>query len=267
MTSTPVTMLGQNPRSGAVVRVLQEQGHLVTDDAPLVLVMAEDYAAAQKLVDSVSGGIGGRDLVNLTSGTSEQAQGMAARVTAHGGRYLDGALMAHPEHVGRGDTVLVYSGAAELYDHHEGVLQQLGRATYLGADPGAAALYDLAMLNFAWATLVGFLQTSALLRTGQVAAGTAAPLLTHWLATTVTDVIEDYAAQVDEGRYPGDEEWLELDFPLMDHLVEATEARGLDAGLPRLVRTLTAKGIAAGNGSDSFASLVEVIGHGPGSCE
>jgi hypothetical protein len=119
------------------------------------------------------------------------------------------------------------------------------------------------MLNFAWATLIGFLQTAALLQTAQVTATTAAPLLTHWLTTTVTDVIEDYATQVDQGHYPGDEEWLELDFPLMDHLVEATDVRGLDTELPRLVRTLTAKGIAAGHGNDSFASLVEIVGARP----
>jgi 3-hydroxyisobutyrate dehydrogenase-like beta-hydroxyacid dehydrogenase len=260
MTSMRVAMLGENPRSSAVVGFLQEQGHVVTDDAPLVLVMAEDYAEARGLVGSVGGGIGGRDVVNLTSGTSEQAREMAAWVTAHGGRYLDGALMAHPEHVGRPDTVLVYSGAAEVYGRHEAVLRRLGSATYLGTDPGTAALYDLAMLNFAWATLIGFLQTAALLQTAQVAATTAAPLLTHWLTTTVTDVIEDYATQVDQGHYPGDEEWLELDFPLMDHLVEATDVRGLDTELPRLVRTLTAKGIAAGHGNDSFASLVEIVG-------
>lgn len=282
----PVAVIGLNARSEAVIRALAERGHPVgvwdagdaTDSGPapgtvrraaspaeavaagdLVVVLTEDYGAAQQALGPAASEIADRDVVNLTSGTSAQAQEVAAWVAARGGRYLDGALMAHPEHVGHPDTVLVYSGSAELYERHEAVLRRLGSATYLGPDPGSAALYDLSMLNFAWATLVGFLQTSALLATGDVPARTVAPLLTHWLSTTVADVIRDYAEQVDTGRYPGDEEWLELDAPLMDHLVEATEERGLDPELPRLIQALTSKGIAAGHGSDSFASLVEII--------
>ncbi|MFC7591953.1 hypothetical protein ACFQYP_55760 [Nonomuraea antimicrobica] len=35
--------------------------------------------------------------------------------------------------------------------------------------------------------------------------------------------------------------------------------RGLDTALPELVRSLTARGIDAGHGRDSFASLIELI--------
>ncbi|GAA1952302.1 hypothetical protein [Amycolatopsis minnesotensis] len=90
-------------------------------------------------------------------------------------------------------------------------------------------------------------------------AETLTPLLTRWLGTTVADVIGEYAGQLDAGEYPGDGEWLELDAPLMGHLVRACEEHGLDAGLPRLIESLTAKGIAAGLGEKSFASLAELI--------
>ncbi len=92
-----------------------------------------------------------------------------------GGHYLDGALMAHLEHVGQPETVLVYSGSHEVFQRHQGSLAHIGGATYLGPAPGTAALYDVAMLNFAWATLIGFLQTSALLGTAQVQDTTVAP--------------------------------------------------------------------------------------------
>lgn len=79
------------------------------------------------------------------------------------------------------------------------------------------------------------------------------------MSTTLTTVIADYARQIDNGKYPGDEEWLELDAPLMDHLVLAAEEHGLGTALPRLVRSLTRQGIEAGYGRDSFASLIEII--------
>ncbi|CAM3335434.1 NAD(P)-dependent oxidoreductase [Kibdelosporangium persicum] len=246
-------MVGANPRGKAIAAVLgaSESG---LQQADLVVLCVEDYAQIPELPP-------GPDVVNLTSGTSEQAVEAGIRF---GARYLDGALMAHPEHVGRPETVLVYSGSREVFDRHSELLARLGRTTYLGPDPGTASLYDAAMLNFAWATLIGYLQTATLLGTASVRAETFTPLLTDWLKSTVVDVISDYAGQIDAGRYPGDEEWLELDAPLMRHLITATEQRGLDSALPRLIESLTARGIAAGRGAESFASLVEVIrGGGP----
>ncbi|ALG07041.1 NAD(P)-dependent oxidoreductase [Kibdelosporangium phytohabitans] len=249
-------VVGTNPRAGAIAAAL---GVPAAETAPaqadLVVVCVEEYARIPPLPD-------GADIVNLTSGTSGQAAGAANLFT---GRYLDGALMAHPEHVGRPETVLVYSGSPEVFARNESQLARLGSATYLGPDAGTASLYDAAMLNFAWATLAGYLQTAALLTSAGVAARAFTPMLNEWLRTTVADVIDDYAGQIDAGSYPGEEEWLELDEPLMRDLITVTEQRGMDAALPKVVQALTARGIAAGRGAESFASLVEVIrGGGPG---
>ncbi|GAB2581853.1 NAD(P)-binding domain-containing protein [Streptomyces capparidis] len=284
-----VTVIGLNPRGAALARALAAAGSAVTvwDEpgpaseappvegavladslraafaaAPLVVLCVDDYDGVRRVLDRAEPYLASVDVVNLTSGTSAEAERADAWTGARGGRYLDGALMAHPEHVGRPETVLVYSGSPTVFERHRALLGHLGGATYLGAAPGTAALYDVAMLNLAWATLIGFLQTAALLGTAQVPATTVAPLLTGWLSTTVTGVINDYARQVDDRHYPGDQEWLELDAPLMDHLIEAGRARGLDTALPELVKSLTARGIAAGHGRDSFASLVEIIRDG-----
>ncbi|MEN3610591.1 NAD(P)-binding domain-containing protein [Plantactinospora sp. ZYX-F-223] len=289
-TGTRVTVIGLNLRAAALARALAAAGDAVTvwdevgtlSEAPsaedvsradslqaaitaasLIVVCVDDYDSVQRVLRRADPHVTSADVVNLTSGTSAQAEQVAAWMDARGVRYLDGALMAHPEHVGRPETVLVYSGSHEVFERHEAALRHLGAATYLGASPGTAALYDVAMLNFAWATLIGFLQTAALLAAAQVPATTVAPLLTRWLAATVTEVITDYAQQVDDRHYPGDDEWLELDAPLMDHLIEAARASYIDTSLPVLIKSLTDQGIAAGHGKDSFASLVEVI-RGPG---
>lgn len=270
--AVPVTVLGANPRAAAIAHQLGKVGLAVTVwdtgheaplasalDAKLVVVCLENYDALWPLLGADEHRLAGRDVVNLTSGTEAEAETAAARLTAQGVRYLDGALMAHPEHVGDPHTVVVYSGSAEVFRRHERLLSTLGSATYLGENVASAALYDVAMLNFAWATLIGYLQSATLLGTAGVRASTLTPLLTGWLRTTVVDVIDTYAGQIDAASYPGDEEWLDLDYPLMGHLIRATESRGLDSAMPRLIEALTARGIAAGHAKDSFASLVEVI--------
>ncbi|MDT0268010.1 NAD(P)-dependent oxidoreductase [Streptomyces sp. DSM 44915] len=274
-TTAPLLILGTNPRAAALAATLTAAGRTTVsfgpeqlprlarqfglEDTRLILLCEESPEAAEAALAALPAPLARRDLVNLTSGTGAQAERAAARATARGANYLQGALMAHPEHVGDPATVLVYGGSGEVFARNEAELRLLGDATYLGPAVGVVPLYDLALLNLAWATLVGFLQTAALLGTAGVTARSVVPLLTRWLGTTVADVIGGYAAQVDEGHFPGDGEWLELDAPLMEHLREATEAHGLDAGLPLLVQSLTARGVAAGHGRASFASLIEVI--------
>ncbi|RSM89675.1 NAD(P)-dependent oxidoreductase [Kibdelosporangium aridum] len=106
-------MIGANPRAKAIANALDP----VVGQADLVVVCAEDYSAVPDVP-------AGPDIVNLTSGTTEEAIEAAKRFP---GRYLDGALMAHPEHVGRAETVLVYSGSPEVFARHEKPLPGLVR--------------------------------------------------------------------------------------------------------------------------------------------
>ncbi|WP_435109884.1 NAD(P)-dependent oxidoreductase, partial [Nocardiopsis synnemataformans] len=284
-TNVPVTVVGLNARGAALAQALAahtavtvwkgvdplseaspvegvshaESAREAFTAAPLIMMCVDDYDHVQRILEQAEPHLSSVDVVNLTSGTDDQAEQVAAWLGVRSGDYLDGALMAHPEHVGDPDTVLVYSGSRSVFDRHAATLARLGSPHYLGPDPGTAALYDVAMLNFAWSTLLGFLETAALLGTAQVSATSVSPLLTRWLSGTVTEVITDYASQVDDRHYPGGQDWLELDAPLMDHLIEAGRARGVDTALPELIRSLTAKGIEAGHGQASFASLVEVI--------
>lgn len=282
MIEMDVAVVGNNARGAALSRALIAVGHTVTtydpagepppagaahvDDvstllaaADVLVLCAEDADLARAFLERADVAIADHDVVDLTSLTSAQAGELGAIVTGRGGRYLDGALMAHPEHVGHPDTVIVYSGSEAAFARVEAVVRNWGRAVFLGTEPGVASLYDLALLSFAWATLTGYLNTAALLQSAQVQMTSVAPLLADWMESTIAHVLAQYAEQVDAGDYPGTEEWLELDHPLMENLVAAHHERGIDPALPRLVENLTARGIAAGRGAESFASLIEVL--------
>lgn len=75
-------------------------------------------------------------MVNLTSGTPQQARAMAARLEAAGAAYLDAAAMSGTERIGQPDALFVYSGDHDAFVAAEPTLQVLGRAEYVGADPG-----------------------------------------------------------------------------------------------------------------------------------
>jgi 3-hydroxyisobutyrate dehydrogenase-like beta-hydroxyacid dehydrogenase len=93
--------------------------------SPLVVFCVTDYRAARELLEPLGATLEGRVLVNLTSGTSQDARQTAEWAARHGGVYLDGAIIAIPEAIGTPEAVVFYSGPRSEFDQHEPTLRAL----------------------------------------------------------------------------------------------------------------------------------------------
>jgi 3-hydroxyisobutyrate dehydrogenase-like beta-hydroxyacid dehydrogenase len=69
----------------------------------------------------------------------------------------------------------------------------------------------------------------------------------------------DYAAQIDAGdeRFPANDATLETHLGALKHLVEESEALGIDTELPRYSEALMEGVIAQGHARSSYASVVK----------
>ena len=220
----------------------------------LVVVCLSDAAAVRDALGPHRADLVGRTLVNLTSGTSDEAREMAT----WSGDHLDGAIMAIPEVIGTPDAFLLFSGSTEAFDKHGDSLRKLGTATFFGADPGLASLYDVALLGVMWGTLNAFLHGTALLGAAKVDATTFAPLANQWVSS-VTGFISAYADQIDRGAYPAEDAALETHLATMKYLVRESTAAGIDTDWPARIQALTERAIDAGHAGTSYASLIEVF--------
>ncbi|MFF3763253.1 NAD(P)-dependent oxidoreductase [Streptomyces sp. NPDC001922] len=226
--------------------------------SPLTIVCVLDYGVLHALLDPIAGSLAGKALVNLTSGSPEQAQEAAAWARTHAVDYLDGAIMTTPPGVGDSGMMFLYSGADAVFAAHRPALAALGDPLHLGADPGLASLYDAALLGLMWSTLTGWLHGTALVGAERTPATAFTPVAIRWL-TAVAGFLATYAPQVDAGRYPGDDATVDVQIAAIDHLLHAATARGIDNALPELLKSAMERAKAAGHGSDSFASVIEVL--------
>ncbi|MFD1932425.1 MULTISPECIES: hypothetical protein [Nonomuraea] len=138
------------------------------------------------------------------------------------------------------------------------MLAALGDPVHLGEDPGTASLYDAALLGLMWATMTGWLHGTAVVGADKIEATAFTPVAIRWMGA-VAGFLTRYAGQVDEGRYPGDDATVDVQIAAIDHLIHAAHERGVDNALPELLKAAMLRARAAGHGSDSFASLVEVL--------
>lgn len=231
--------------------------------SPLVVVCVLDHAAVLDILDALGDAATGRAVVNLTSGTPDQARAAAGWATARGVEYLDGGIMADPENIGTAEAMFVYSGSQGAFDVHEATLRLLGESvTYLGTDPGAASLHFMAIVGLCYETWISYLDTLALVGTDGVEASTFAPFATG-MFTAMTGLMTAMARAVDDGHYPPDSGTLVVHQALMDDLIDTWESRNVDATRLRHVKALVDRRVAEGHGANGFSSLIEIIRTGP----
>lgn len=222
----------------------------------LAIICVTDYEAMRELLGASDVDPAGTMLVNLTSGDSAQARETAHWAEQRGARYLDGAIMAVPPAIGTSEAVILHSGPQADFETHRSTLDALGTLTYLGADHGLASLYDVSGLAMMWSILNAWLQGTAMLRTAGVDAATYAPFAQQ-IAAGVATWLPGYAEQIDNGSFPAEVSALETDARAMAHLIEESEAVGVNAELPRLLKAMADRSIAAGHGGEQYPVLIE----------
>ncbi|HVE96351.1 MAG TPA: NAD(P)-dependent oxidoreductase, partial [Pseudonocardiaceae bacterium] len=206
-----------------------------------------DNTVVRALLDPLSDQPAGRSVVNLTSSTPESARDTARWAVDHRIDYLDGAIMAPTPLIGGPEALLLYSGSLTVHDTHRSTLASLGgRAEFLGTDPGLASLYDLGMLDVFFAGMASFLHASALVGADGVSARTFLPSAEQIVAI-LPETFRGLARDVDAARYPGDEDNLQMEVAALNHIVHASEARGINPALPDVVRALARRAIERGH--------------------
>lgn len=285
-TNTPVTVIGLGLMGRALAGAFLKAGHptivwnrtpakadrLVAEGArlaptvgdalkagSLTIVCVTDYQAMHDLLGASDIELDGTMLINLTSGDSAQAREAAQWAEQRGAHYLDGAIMAIPSAVGTAEAMILHSGPQSDFEAHKSTLGALGTVTYLGADHGLASLYDVAGLAMMWSVLNAWLQGTAMLRTAGVDAATYAPFAQQ-IAAGVAEWLPGYAEQIDSGSFPAEVSALETDARAMAHLIEESEAVGVNAELPKLFKAMADRSIAAGHGAEQYPVLIEEFG-------
>lgn len=225
----------------------------------LVVVCVVDYDASQQILEPVGELLSGRVLVNLTSDTPERSRAAAEWAAGLGIDYLDGAVMVPTVVIGQPEALVLYSGSEVGFEASRSTLSALGgRATFLGTDPGTAALYDLGMLDIFYSTMASLVHAFAFVGADKVNAKEFAPFAQSLIAI-LPDIIAGMADDLDKGQYPGADGNLRMEAAGIEHIIRASRARGLDVGALESVHGLAERAIAKGHGADGFSSLIEVL--------
>ncbi|MBX9421739.1 MULTISPECIES: NAD(P)-dependent oxidoreductase [Streptomyces] len=230
--------------------------------SPLTVICLVNYDATDSVLrqEAVTRALKGRTVVNLSADTPERARDTGAWADEHGIGYLDGAIMTPTPAIGTPDGVFLYSGPGALYREHRPVLDALaGTHTHLGEEISRAAGYDIALLDIFWTAMAGYTHALAVARAEGIAPTELAPFA-QGIAAILPPLFQEWAEDVESGGYSGEASPLTSAVSTMTHIVHASEAHGIDAGVMRAVEGLSRRTVALGHGAEGFTRVVEVLG-------
>lgn len=223
----------------------------------LVIICLLDHQSVHEVLDA--GSLSGRVLINLTSGTPAQARELAAWSSQRDADYLDGGIMAVPPMIATSAAFLLYSGSRSAFDTYRPVLDTLGESHYLGADPGMAALQDIALLSAMYGMLMGVLHAFALVGTEGIGARTFAPLLGRWLGG-MSGLASGAAEQIDKRDYTiGVVSNLAMQAAAYGHLLQAAAEQGISPELLAPLGPLMDRRVADGHGHEDLTGVIELL--------
>lgn len=225
----------------------------------LVVLCLLDDASVERTLEGLD--LAGKDLVDLTTRTPEEARARAGWAEDRGARFLDGGIMAVPPMIGVPEAggYVFYSGSRALFEEHRATLSVPAGTEYVGDDPGLAALYDVALLSAMTGMFAGIAHAFALLRREGVSPTGAAPLIAEWL-TAMAPSVHGTAARLESGDYT---EGVTSNLAMMVRgngtLLRTAEEQGVSAELLAPYMSLMERRLAEGHGDEDDTGVIDLL--------
>ncbi|MEM7120281.1 MAG: NAD(P)-binding domain-containing protein [Pseudomonadota bacterium] len=240
--------------------VADSLGDLVAKADLLVWVLL-DYETTEGVLRSsgIEGDMAGKTVVQLCSGTPEEARAFGKTVRALGADYLDGKIFTYPARVGDAMSRFAYSGDKAVYERSAKVLEAYGgRSAWLGADDGFAAAADLAWLSYLYGSMSGLFQGLAFTRAEGLPDDAVFGSVPSWLVEI--DAEAAYSKQlVDRGDFHGSQAALDVHLAAMQHLLETARASGISHAFPAMIAEVFGEAVKRGYGDQEITGGLDVF--------
>lgn len=224
----------------------------------IIIVCLGNYDDAEAVLADC-GDLGGKTLIQLTSGTAAEADRLQSWAVEKGALYLDGVISAYPSGIGQAETMLVVAGSEEAWTSGEPIITCLGGASrYVGENLTSPFALQFALIAPMLMVIMGVIQGIHVLEKQgfdlhqymEIMSGTS-PLL--------VESIERQANAIAKESYADTEAALETWAAGLEHYLRDFTPQGCNFDLMMPVRELLNKAVAAGHGSEEIAAVIKVL--------
>jgi 3-hydroxyisobutyrate dehydrogenase-like beta-hydroxyacid dehydrogenase len=259
-------------RTSAKAEPLVRQGALPAPGAsaavgasPIVLVCVSDYTASHEILDAadVAPLLAGRLLVQLSTGSPQEAREGQAWARTRGADYLDGAIMAIPSQVATPEAAIFVSGEEGAFRRAEPLLQPLaGRVRYVGQAIGSASALDYATLSHVFGGLLGAMHGALICESEGLRVDAFGALLAD-LAPVVGGMMKHMSEVVQTGAYEHPLSSVSICAAWFESTARQAREAEINSEFPTFGLRIFQRAVAAGYAEESAAAVIKVLRETP----
>ncbi|PST82557.1 3-hydroxyisobutyrate dehydrogenase [Pedobacter yulinensis] len=229
--------------------------------SPVTIICVHNYSASNDALrhTAVEAVLNGKTLIQLSTGSPQDARDAENWLARFGAAYLDGAIQVAPEQMAQPDTTILLSGREETFQAQAELLAVLGGGnTYLGNNIGAAAAMDLATLSYVYGAYLGFLQGVLFVDSEQLDLDVYGKTVAR-MSASFGQFLQHQGKAIARQQFEVTQSPMSISLEAIDRIVDAAKTAGLHAALPELIAGLLHKATAAGYGNEELAALIKVL--------
>lgn len=249
-------------------RELVEKGAVAASSAaeaisasPVIIVCVYDYRAANEILgaEEAAEKLQGKTIIQLTTGSPQEARESEIRERQLGADYLDGAILATPQQMGKPETMILFSGAKQVFEGSQEILNIFGgKIKYLGEKVGAASAMDLAVLSYFYGSLMGFFHG---VRIGEIEGfePTAFGELVAESSSTLGELIKYESEVIEKGDFTATESSIQISVEAVERILKTAQQAGINTDLPALASKIFQQAKNLGYADEEVAALIKVF--------
>ena len=226
----------------------------------VLLVCLSNYTATAEVLGTKDAreALTGKTLIQLSSGTPKEARDAAAQARELGARYLDGAILAYPSHIGSAKAQILISGSGEAFQQQRELLQILGTPVFVGQSPGAASALDCATLTSSVMASIALIHGAALCESEGVELEQLVSMVNARLPIRA-ELNREIAEKIRTQKYDTPQSSIGTWAGVAKHFVHIAQENRLAPDVPQLISQLLERAVAKGFEDQEIASLINII--------
>lgn len=237
-----------------------ESVETVAAECDLLVVCLTDHAASMDVLSSASVArkLSAKELVVLTTMTTDESASIAEWARENGIDYLDGAILGYPNNVRDKACMIVYSGPRTVFEACEPVLEAMsGIPRHVGDRAGIAPCFDKAIYSTYYAHTLGLIHGAAMCEAAGAPLDVFIEAVTaYWEWSSEDAYMLKRIAQRD---YTLQEAPLDLHAAVFSAIPPLCERLGVSKQLPVTISKYFESAVNAGHGDKELPGLFEIM--------
>lgn len=283
-----ISVIGLGAMGGALARTLLQNGYAVTvwnrtaqKAEPLVSAgataagsAAEAVAASPatitciashdktiELLEGFSGSLGGKTIIELSTGGATEAGVLAKLLSDNGAAWLIGIINAYPTAIGKPETVLSIVGADDVWEKWRPVIKVLGGSSArVGDEASMAAALFAALFTTRQGFMFGMIYGGLVCKKAGIPLDAFADQVPVSLGM-LPSYHKYFADTAPTGQFENPPATMTTYAAALDDALNTFKTVGAPAELPQLFSDLAHKGVDAGLSDKALTALVELLGN------